>query len=136
MVHAKTETTNKIGAFKDEGERLENEMWAEMKARNLKAIEKKIAPDFQSVHMDGQRNREAELELIKNLHVGKYTISNLKSTHQGDTIVVTYHISVEEMIDNRPLTHKSTPRLSVWKKNRQNEWQWIAHANLISLGKH
>ena len=116
-----------------EGERLEKELWADMKAFNIKSLEHKIAPEFQSIHLDGPRNRVGELELIKNLHLGNYNISNFKSSQLGDTIVVTYTLSVDETIDERRLSRKPSPRMSVWKK-KGNEWQWIAHANLISLG--
>lgn len=135
MVQTKTQPAHTASTSHNEGERLEKQIWADMKALNMKEIEKKLAPEFQSIHLDGQRNRASELELIKNLHLGNYTISNLKSTEQGDTLIVTYQISVEETIDKRHLTHKASPRLSVWKRNRNNEWQWIAHANLISLGR-
>lgn len=119
-----------------EGEKLERELWENMKSFNLKALEHKIAPEFQSIHTDGPRNRVGELELIKNLKVGEYNISNVKSSQIGDTIVVTYTISVKETIDDRHLSKKPSPRMSIWKKNKNNEWQWIAHANLISLGSH
>lgn len=119
-----------------EGEHLERQMWADMKALNMKEIEKKIAPDFQSIHLDGQRNRSQELELIKNLKLGDYTLSNFKTTQENDTIAVTYTISVTETIDERHLSKKPSFRMSIWKKNKNNHWEWFAHANLISLGKH
>jgi hypothetical protein len=118
-----------------EGERLERQMWEDMQSLNMNALEKKIAPEFQSIHMDGPRNRAGEIELIKDLNLGKYVLSNFKTTQQDDTIVVTYMISADETIDDRHLQKKASSRLSVWKKNKQNQWQWIAHANLISLGK-
>lgn len=135
MVQTKQHPAHAASTSHNEGERLENQMWAEIKALNMKEIEKKLAPEFQSIHLDGQRNRTAELELIKNLHLGEYTISNLKSTQEGDTLVVTYQVALEETINKRSLSHKPSSRLSVWKKNRSGEWQWIAHANLISLGR-
>lgn len=111
------------------GEKLETQMWEDMKHANYKAIEEKIATEFQSVHTFGALTREAEIELIKNLYLGTYEISDLKFTENGDTIVVTYLISVKEKIENHLLSAKPAPRLSVWKKN-DGVWQWIAHANL------
>lgn len=114
------------------GEKLETQMWEDMKHANYKAIEEKIAKQFQSVHTFGALTREAEIGLIKELYLGTYEISDLKFTENGDTIVVTYLISVREKIDNRQLSEKPAPRLSVWKKN-DGQWQWIAHANLKEI---
>lgn len=116
------------------GEKLETQMWEDMKHANYKAIEEKIAKQFQSVHTFGALTREAEIELIKDLYLGTYEISDLKFTENGDTIVVSYFISIREKVDNHQLSQKPAPRLSVWKKNN-GEWQWIAHANLKEVPK-
>lgn len=135
MAHVKTSHEHATQHHIPEGERLEREIWADFKSLNLKAIEKKIAPEFQSIHVDGPRDREGEIYLIKNLHLGNFTISNIKSTQQGDVIIVTYMISADETIDARRLPFRVSTRMSIWKKNKNNDWQWIAHANLVSLEK-
>jgi hypothetical protein len=48
--------------------------------------------------------------------LGKFTLSNFKTTVNGDNIVVTSMIAVRETIDQQRLPTKPTPRLSVWKK--------------------
>ncbi len=117
------------------GEKLETQMWEDMKHSDYKAVEEKIAKQFQSVHTFGALTREAEIELIKKLYLGTYEISDLKFTESGDVIVVTYLISVREKIKAHQLSEKPAPRLSVWKKN-DGEWQWIAHANLKEIPTH
>jgi hypothetical protein len=116
----------------NDGEKMEKQMWEDIKAKNWKAVEGKIAEGFQSVHPDGARDRAGEISLIKNLNVGKIALSDLKSTTNGDNIVVTYMISAQETIDLERLPTKPAPRLSVWKKT-QNNWQWICHANLTPI---
>lgn len=111
------------------GEKLETQMWEDMKHRNYTAVEDKIAKEFQSIHTFGALARAAEINLIKDLYLGTYEISNVNVTEIGDTIVITYLISVKEKIDNKQLSSTPAPRLSVWKKI-DNKWQWIAHANL------
>ena len=130
-----TEKNQQPVSHENEGEKLEKQFWADLKSLNLKSLEKTIATEFQSIHPDGARNRNQELELIKKLKLGNYTISGLKTTYQGDTIVVTYEIAAEENIDDKHLSRKATPRLSIWKKN-QNQYQLIAHANLNPLVQH
>ena len=91
-------------------------MWADFKAKNWKAVESKIAEGFQSIHPDGARDRAGEIKLIENLNLGEVTLSNFRSTVNGDNIVVTYMIAVQETIDQKQLPTKTTPRLSVWKR--------------------
>lgn len=114
------------------GEKLETQMWEDMKHRNYTAVEDKIAKEFQSIHTFGALARAAEINLIKDLYLGTYEISNVNVTEIGDTIVITYLISVREKIDNKQLSSAPAPRLSVWKKI-DNKWQWIAHANLKEI---
>jgi hypothetical protein len=112
-----------------EGEKMERQMWADFKAKEWTAVENKIAEGFQSIHPDGPRDRAGEIALIKNLNLGDFTLSNFKTTVNGDNIVVTYKIAVRETIDQIHLPTGPAPRLTVWKKGTHG-WQWIGHANL------
>jgi hypothetical protein len=111
-----------------EGQKMERQMWADFK-KEWKVVESKIAEGFQSIHPDGPRDRVGEISLIEHLNLGEFSLSNFKSTVNGDNLVVTYMIAVQETIDQKRLPAKPTPRLSVWKKGTHG-WQWICHANL------
>jgi hypothetical protein len=113
----------------NDGEKMEKQMWEDINAKNWTAVESKIADAFQSVHPDGARDRANEISLIKNLKVGQVEFNDFRSTMNGDNIVVTYMISVQETIDLEQLPTKPAPRLSVWRKGATG-WQWICHANL------
>ena len=118
-----------------EGEKLERKMWTAVIAGNNAAIESMIAPGFQSVHEDGARDRAGELKLREGLEPTLVKFSNFKATEQGDTMIVTYDVSVSETIDGKNLPDTApSPRLSVWLKTPSG-WQWIAHANLKPMGK-
>jgi hypothetical protein len=119
-------------ADKGLGESLEKQMWDNIKARNWTAVEKNIARDFQSVHEDGARSRDQEIDLLKKLNLGNYQITSLKTTEQGGVIIVTYNVAVGENIDAKRLSSNPHPRLSVWKNN-SGVWQWVAHANLSPI---
>ena len=108
---------------------MERQMWADFKAKDWKTVETKIAEGFQSIHPDGPRDRAGEISLIEHLNLGEFTFSNFKTTVNGDNIVVTYEIAVQETIDQQQLPTKPSPRLSAWKKGTHG-WQWICHANL------
>jgi hypothetical protein len=115
-----------------EGEKLERQMAADIKAKNWNAVESRIADGFQSVHPDGPRDRAGEIALLKGMNFGDFTLSNFKSTVVGDNIVVTFTMSVAQTIDGKQLPSKPAYRLSVWKKGASG-WQWISHANLASI---
>jgi Domain of unknown function (DUF4440) len=83
----------------NDGEKMEKQMWEDIKAKNWTAVESKIADGFQSVHPDGARDRANEISLIKNLKVGQIEFNDFRSTMNSDNIVVTYTISVQETID-------------------------------------
>jgi hypothetical protein len=115
-----------------EGEKLERQMSADIKAKNWNAVESRIAEGFQSVHPDGARDRAGEIALLKRMNLGEFTLSNFKSTTIGDNIVVTFTMTVAETIDGKRLPAKPAYRLSVWKK-ADSGWQWISHANLTPI---
>ena len=114
------------------GEQLVRQIFADIKAKNWEAIENKIAPCFQGANQRGVRNRQAEIEHIKELDLGEYNLDNFKVTQSRNVIIVTYTASVKEKIGGVTQTQKAFPRLSVWKKTKHG-WQMIAHANLISV---
>ncbi len=119
-----------------EGEKLVRQLFSDMKAKNTAALEKWLAPGFQSVHEDGARNREEEMKLLKGLNLSDYTLSNFKVTQNGRVLIVTYDFSGEETIGGKRLSKRPAHRLSIFLKT-DSGWQWLAHANLnpMKIGK-
>lgn len=111
------------------GEKLERDMWADIERQNWGAMEGRIAEGFQSVHQDGARGKAEEMRLLRNLHLGEYTLSDFKVTRTGPVMVVTYFVSVEEQIKGKVLPTQPAARQSVWLQTDQG-WQWVSHANL------
>ena len=114
------------------GERLVRQLWADMKARDMEAMQEITASGFQSAHTDGMRNREEELRLVSGLSLGDCVLSDIRSTRHGPVIVTTYYVSVAETIEGERLSAKPAPRMSVFVKTDES-WQWMAHANFKSL---
>ena len=100
------------------GETLVRQLWADLKDRRIEAVQEKIADGFQSVHQYGASNREQEIELLKGLNPGEYTLSNFQITRNGPVIIATYFISVEETIKGKRLSKDPAPRLSVFLKTK------------------
>jgi len=76
------------------GEKLLRQLWNNIEKLDMDMIEKTVAGGFQSVHQFGANNREQEIELIRNLKLGKYNLSNIKITRNGPVIIATYFVSV------------------------------------------
>jgi hypothetical protein len=114
------------------GKELVLQLWADMKANNWMELQKQIAPGFQSIHQDGARDNQVQIELIKGLNLSEYTLSNFKVTMEGQVIIVTYQVNVEETIAGNLIQKRSSMRLSAWLKSGDS-WKWIIHANLNPL---
>jgi hypothetical protein len=91
-----------------------------------------ISSGFQSVHEDGARNYEEELELIKGSDLSEYTLSDFKTTQDGPVFIVTYSVTVAETLAGKRLPKRNSMRMSVFLKVL-DEWKWMAQANLNPL---
>lgn len=118
--------------FAQEGEKLTKEFWKSLKANDVETLSQHIADGFQSIHADGSRDKAAELELIKNLHLGDYELTDFVETSVGHTIIVTYKVVVSETIDGEKLKKAPAARMTIFQKT-DDTWMLIAHANLRAL---
>ena len=117
-----------------DGEKLVRQLWSDFKRNNREVFENWIADGFQSVHQDGSRNKAEQITLLMNLNLGDYTLSNFKTTQNENVVIVSYTVSVHEMIDGNALPTAPAQRLSIFQKI-DNDWKWIAHANLNPMNK-
>lgn len=109
------------------GEKLVREIFA-----NPSSV--KLAKAFQAVHERGVRDHDAEVKMLQSIKVSNYTLSGFKVTREANILIVTYTFTGHEIIDDRKMSGKPAPRLSVFI-NTGREWQWLAHANLIAAKK-
>lgn len=114
------------------GEKLVKQLFADMKSTNIPAIRKIISPAFQSIHQDGARNRDQQIELVRGLHMAEPVLGDFVVTRNGSVLVVTYTVSVEETIGGKQLSGKQARRLTVFQETPEG-WRWIAHANLQAM---
>jgi len=123
---------NAYAKFKDPGQvnaqKLEKKLWSEVKKQNWDAVQTMLAPSYQSVYVNGTLDRNNALGQLKKLELGKYKLSNFKTTKSGDTQVITYDAKAEETINGKRVI-STTPRVSVWQMTPDG-WQQISHANL------
>lgn len=117
-----------------DGQQLEQQMWADMVARNWSAVEARMADHFQSVHTDGARDKAGEMALIRGLDIAQPPeLTDWKVTQNGDALIVTYAITTQETINGKVIDNRKAMRLSVWQRIG-SDWKWISHVNLAPVG--
>jgi hypothetical protein len=115
------------------GEKLVENLWKDIKEGNIEKIKEYTSKEFQATDQNSTYNRSEELDVIKTLEIHWYELSNIRTTQGENVIVVTYSLNalagpdVNEVNINGPL-------LSMWKK-LDNEWKWVAHADLTHARK-
>jgi hypothetical protein len=110
--------------------RLLYRLWNDMQTSSMHDLGKFTSKHFQSAHYDGARNKAQELQLIANLHMTEFALSDIRHTRTHDTVIFTYVATTTETINDQPIT-ASAERLSVFQKH-DGKWFWIAHANLVA----
>jgi len=122
-----------IAAEEDLGAKLIRKFFADAKSHDLPAIERTLAEGFQSVHTDGARDRDSELEIIRSIKLGTLTLGNFKTTRNGPVMVVTFEVDARgEILDGKDVGEGSHERMAVWLETSSG-WQLIAYANLAPL---
>lgn len=66
--------------------------------------------------------------------IQSYAIDGVDGSQQGDVLVVTYQVEVEEIIGGAPQPVTEAPRLTVFQW-RDGAWRLIAHANFGAINR-
>jgi len=113
-----------------QGEKLTRLWWENMQSKNINAVEKVISPSFQSIGSSGIVGREKFISIIKNLTLGKYTLSDFKVLQSDNVLVISYVTSIaNEAVYGVEQSNKPPGRLDVWQNNSSG-WQIVSHADI------
>ncbi len=97
------------------------------------ALERTLAQGFQSVHTNGVRDRQGELDLIRDIKLDSPTLANFKTTENGPALVVTFQVNApNEVLGGKTVSKGSYERMAVWL-DTDSGWKLIAYANLAPL---
>ena len=90
------------------------------------ALDALLAPDYQLVRSDGTRATKEEY-LAEPATVDTYAINNVKGTATGNTLVVSFDLTIEEEINGQQIS-ETAPRLGsfVWDGE---DWLLLSWAN-------
>ena len=113
-----------------QGEKLTRLWWENMQSKNINAVEKAISPSFQSIGSSGIVGREKFISIVKNLTLGKYTLSEFKVLQSDNILVISYITTIaNEAVYGVEQSNKPPGRLDVWQNNSSG-WQIVSHADI------
>ena len=117
----------------DLGEKLIRSFFEASGKGDQAAVERTLAQGFQSVHTDGVRDRQGELDLIRDMKLGSPVLANFKTTRNGPALVVTFQVNApNEVLGGKAVGEGSYERMAVWL-DTDSGWKLIAYANLAPL---
>jgi Domain of unknown function (DUF4440) len=114
------------------GEGLERVFWQDVQAANWVAIERALASNYSGVTPAGTLDRDATLQQYRGWQLKNFSLGDLKTELNGNTIVVTYSITLNGVSSSRtggsqPLPSAPQHMMTVWQQQKSG-WIVIAHS--------
>jgi hypothetical protein len=111
------------------GESLERNFWMEVKAKNWAELERHVAGNFIAASAAGTRDKATALERLRQLKVTDFSLGDFQVEFSGQSVVVTYTLTLQGSAQGSPLPSEPRRMMSVWQKQKSG-WVIIAHSNL------
>ena len=113
------------------GEGLERVFWKQIQAANWVEVERALSSNYAGVTPAGGLDREAALEQYRTWQLKAFSIGDLKTELNGNTIVVTYTIALNGAASttsgSQPLPSTPQHMMTVWQQQKSG-WVEIAHS--------
>ncbi len=123
---------HQVSDFKDAtgGEGLERSFWKQVKTKHWNAVEGHLASNYVSATPEeGRLDRAATLAHLQQLQLDEYTLGDLQTELNTETLVVTYAITMRGTFAGQPLPSEPVRMMTVWQ-NQKAGWVAIAHSVL------
>jgi len=112
------------------GEGLERVFWKNVAAQSWTEIERALASNYSGTTPSGNLDRAATLDQYRQWRLKDYSIGDLKTEMNGNTIVVTYTITLNGTAGSQPLPSTPQHMMTVWQQQKKG---WVAIAHSASL---
>jgi hypothetical protein len=109
------------------GEGLERVFWKEVESANWVEVERALASNYSGVTPGGTFDRSAAIEQYRQWQLKDCALGDLKTELNGNTIVVTYTITLNGTGGSQPLPSAPQHMMTVWQQQKQG-WVAIAHS--------
>jgi len=123
---------HQVTEFKDAtgGEGLERSFWNEVKAKHWNALEGHLAGNYVSfTPQEGRFDRVSMLAHLQKVQLDDFSLGDLQTELNTETLVVTYAITMRGTFDGQPLPSGPVRMMTVWQKQKTG-WVAIAHSVL------
>jgi hypothetical protein len=123
---------HQVTEFKDAtgGEGLERSFWKEVKAKHWNALEGHLAGNYVSFTPDeGRFDRVSMLAHLQKVQLDDFSLGDLQTELNTETLVVTYAITMRGTFAGQPLPSGPVRMMTVWQKQKTG-WVAIAHSVL------
>jgi hypothetical protein len=123
---------HQITEFKDAtgGEGLERSFWKEVKAKHWNALEGHLAGNYVSfTPEEGRLDRTSMLAHLQKVQLDDFSLGDLQTELNTETLVVTYAITMRGTFAGQPLPSGPVRMMTVWQKQKTG-WVAIAHSVL------
>ena len=112
------------------GEGLERSFWKEVKAKRWNELGHHMASNYIAVTpQEGKLDKAAMLAHLQQAQLDDYTLGDVQTEMNSDTIVVTYTIAMRGTFGGQPLPSEPVRMMTVWQKQKVS-WMAIAHSVL------
>lgn len=111
---------------------LVNKMWTLAKNNDAVGLETFINKGFQAQDADQPRwNKKQFINVLVNGEkLSDYTLSDLRATRTGQTIVVTYMAAADQIVNGKTLSGEAKPRLTVFVQSpKTKKYTVISHSS-------
>jgi len=110
------------------GEGLERSFWKEVKAKRWNELEHHLAGNYILVTPEeGRLDRAAALAHLQQVRLDEFTLGDLQTELNTETLVVTYAITMRGSFAGQPLPSDPVRMMTVWQKQKAG-WMQIAHS--------
>ena len=123
---------HQVTEFKDAtgGEGLERSFWREVKAKHWNVLEGHLAGNYVSfTPQEGRFDRVSMLAHLQKVQLDDFSLGDLQTELNTETLVVTYAITMRGTFDGQPLPSGPVRMMTVWQKQKTG-WVAIAHSVL------
>jgi Domain of unknown function (DUF4440) len=109
------------------GEGLERVFWKSVAAADWTDVDRALASNYSGVTASGTLDKAAAMEQYRQWQLKEYSLGDLKTELNGNTIVVTYAITLNGSAGGgAPLPSGPQHMMSVWQQQKKG-WVEIAH---------
>jgi len=110
------------------GEGLERSFWKEVKNKHWNELEHHLSANYVSVTpQEGRFDRATYLAHLEQVQLDEFTLGDVQTELNTDTLVVTYDITMHGNFAGQPLPSDPVRMMTIWQKQSAG-WMAIAHS--------